>query len=138
MPQKSNDTRVQTKLLLDAFLESLVGVFALRIPDVQATIRGQAPTMSVESSYDGQHLILEAAVIVGECKVTGQEIQTTITQIARVFAAAMWDSLLSHSRYDSIATPVLPALAERLRAHRQLELPGTQAPCTMARQAAHA
>jgi hypothetical protein len=104
MTNKSNDTRRETLLLVNALLESLVGVFALRLPDVQAAIRTQAPTMSVDSSYEGSHLILEAAALVNKIKLNGDEIHITVNQIFQVFAVAMWHSLMSHRRYDSIAT----------------------------------
>lgn len=104
MQPKSRDTRRQAQLLLDALLESLVGVFALRLPDVRAAVKSQAPTMSLDSSYDGQHTILLASEIADACKLSGPEIQTTVTQIARAFTSAMWDTLVSHAHYENIAT----------------------------------
>lgn len=104
MPQKSRDTRLRAQLLVNAFIEALVGIFALRLPPVQTAVSTLAPVMTVLSSYEGQHCNLEAHRIVCEISTFGPELQTTINQVTSAFVAAMWDTLTMHANYDLIAT----------------------------------
>lgn len=104
MPSKSRDTRPRAQLLLNAYIEALVGVFALRLPTVGHAVKSHAPQMTIESSYDGEHVNLHAAAIVSDMKRSGPSITTTIDQITAAFVAAMWDTLTSHAHYDAIST----------------------------------
>lgn len=96
------DTRSDARLLIDAYSESLVGVFALRLPGVADTVRTLAPKMTVESSYDGEHVNLHAAEIVSDVALSGPTIRATIDQISRAFAASMWELLKSHAHFVEI------------------------------------
>lgn len=104
MPSKSRDTRTRAQLLINAYIEALVGIFALRLPPVQSAVTTLAPVMTVMSSYEGQHCNLEAHRIVTEISTSGPELQTTINQVTSAFVAAMWDTLTMHAHYDLIAT----------------------------------
>jgi len=104
MSNKSRDPRNRARLLLDAYIESLVGIFALRLPTVRDAVILQAPKITVESSYNGEHVNLHADVVVQEVQTSGPAISATVDQITSAFVAAMWDTLLSHAHYDSIAT----------------------------------
>jgi hypothetical protein len=103
MSLKTRDTRTRARLLAHAFTETLVGIFALRIPQVQHAVKTTAPQMTVISSYEGQHCILDAHRIVSEIYTSGPEIITTINQVTAVYVAAMWDLLTTHAHYDVIA-----------------------------------
>lgn len=103
MPSKSRDTRTRARLLLNAYIEALVGVFALRLPTVDVVVKAHAPQMTVESSYDGEHVNLHADAIVSDLEFSGEKIKTTIDQITAAFVAAMWDTLTSHAHYDAIS-----------------------------------
>lgn len=104
MNKKSRDTRTRAHLLLNAYIDALVGTFALRLPGVQEAIQTHAPEMVVTSSYPGSDLILQAQRVVDECKHSGVELSTTVDQITAAFVAAMWDTLTAHAHYDTIAT----------------------------------
>lgn len=104
MPTKSRDTRTRAQLLLNAYIEALVGVFALRLPIVDTVVKAHAPKMTVESSYDGEHVNLHADAVVSDLDFSGEKIKTTIDQITTAFVAAMWDTLTSHAHYDAIST----------------------------------
>jgi len=104
MQTKSRDTRKRAQLLVNAYIEALVGVFALRFPTVQFTVRAHAPEMTIMSSYEGEHVNLLSQKVVDEIHSTGAELTTTVNQITSAFVAAMWDTLTSHAHYDAIAT----------------------------------
>jgi hypothetical protein len=104
MPSKTRDTRTRAHLLSNAYVEALVGVFALRLPTVDNVVKAHAPQMSVGSSYDGEDLILDADAVVSDLAFSGEKIKTTVDQITVAFVAAMWDTLMSHARYDAIST----------------------------------
>lgn len=104
MPPNSRDTRSQARLLIDSYVEALVGVFALRLPTVAETVRKYAPHMTVESSYEEEHVNLHAAEVVSDPVFSGPGIQATIDQISNAFASSMWETLKSHAHYDLIAT----------------------------------
>lgn len=104
MVRKTRDTRTRAHLLLNAYIDALVGIFALRLPGVADIIRTHAPEMAVMSSYPGSALILQAQRVVDECKLSGPELNTSVEQITVAFVAAMWDTLTAHANYDTIAT----------------------------------
>jgi hypothetical protein len=104
MAPKSRDTRTRAQLLLNAYIEALVGVFALRLPTVDVVVKAHAPQMTVESSYDGEHINLHADAVVSDLEFSGTAITTTVDQITAAFVAAMWDTLTSHAHYDAIST----------------------------------
>lgn len=104
MATKSRDTRTRAGLLVNAYIEALVGVFALRLDDVKTIVRTHAPEMTVLSSYDGQHINPDARRIVDEISNSGPEIIVTVEQITCAFVAAMWDLLRAHAHYERIAT----------------------------------
>jgi hypothetical protein len=101
---KTRDTRVRAQHLLNAYIDALVGIFALRLPGVADIVRTHAPEMTVVSSYPGSDLILQAQRVVDECKRSGTELKTSVDQITAAFVAAMWDTLTAHAHYDTIAT----------------------------------
>lgn len=104
MSAKSRDTRERARLVLNAFVEALVGIFALRLPAVQEVICRNAPEMSVESSYPGQSLILDAKRTARECQTNGPDIRAVVDQIVFAFVASLWDTLLCHAHYERIST----------------------------------
>lgn len=104
MTEKSRDTRVRVNFLIEAYIQSLVGIFALRLPDVQNVILKTAPVISLSSSYDEECCNLEAYRIVNEIHAFGPELQTAITQVTSAFIGAMWDILKTHAHYQIIST----------------------------------
>ena len=104
MTTKSLDTRARAKRLMSAYVDSLVGIFSLRLPGVSQIVRAHAPTMGVKSSYPGEDINLHAADVVDRCSTSGSELFESVNQITAVFVAAMWDLLRSHASYDSIST----------------------------------
>jgi hypothetical protein len=101
---KSRDTRNRAHLLLGAYVDSLVGAFALHLPKVADIVRAHAPEMTVESSYSGEHVNLHADVVVNDLVRSGPRMITLVDQITAAFVAGMWDTLKSHAHYDQIAT----------------------------------
>lgn len=101
---KSRDSRTKTRLLVDAYIEALVGLFALRLEPVKAAVRNHAPEMSVLSSYAGEHIILQAARVVDELTTSNAELKTAVEILTSAFVASMWDLLRSHAHYDKIST----------------------------------
>jgi len=104
MPTKPRDTRTRAGLLINAYVEALVGLFALRLEEVKSAVRAHAPEMTITSSYDGQHINLDARRVVDELSTSGTEVVTAVEQISCAFVAAMWDLLKGHANYDQIAT----------------------------------
>jgi len=104
MNSKSRDTTVRSKLLVDAYVESLVGIFSLRVPGVGPTICSMAPEMVVESSFSRSHLILDTKRVLERIARSGTALATTFDQITMAFVAAMWDTLTSHAHYAAIST----------------------------------
>lgn len=104
MPAKPSDPRSEARLLIDAYVEALVGVFALRLPGVGDAVRKYAPRMTVESSYDDEHLNIHSADVVTNLAHSGPAVQATVDQMSAAFAAAMWELLKSQAHYDAIAT----------------------------------
>lgn len=104
MHSKSRDTSTRAQLLISAYIESLVGIFALRLAPVKSAISAIAPQMTLFSSYEGQHCNLQARRIVEEISTTGIELQTTVNQLTYIFVAAMWETLKQHAHYDLIST----------------------------------
>jgi hypothetical protein len=103
MSGKIRDTRSRAGLLVNAYVEALVGLFALRLEEVKSTVRRHAPEMTVMSSYDGQHVNLDARRVVDELGASGPEVTTAVEQITAAFVAAMWDLLTSHANYEQIS-----------------------------------
>jgi hypothetical protein len=103
MGPNSPDTRHEARLLVEAYIEAMVGVCALRLPTVADAVRKHAPEICVESSYEGEHVNLHAAEVVAGLALTGPSILATIDQISAAFASAMWELLKSHAHYDHIA-----------------------------------
>jgi hypothetical protein len=103
MPPKTRDTRTRAHLLIDAYIEALVGLFALRLKPVQDAIRKHAPEMSILSSYANEHIILSASSVADEAATSGAEIVAAVNQTTSAFVAAMWDLLTTHARYDTIS-----------------------------------
>lgn len=101
---KTRDTRSRSQLLIGAYTECLVGVFALRLPGVAEIVRRDAPEMTVKTSYPGEDLNLHAANIVAACSKSGPEIHAAVEQVTCIFVAAMWDTLFSHTNYEAINT----------------------------------
>lgn len=104
MTSKTRDTRNRARLLINAYTEALVGIFVLRLHPVQDAVRTHSPEMTVESSYDGEHLNLHARRIVDEIQSHGPEVIVTVEQVTSAFVTAMWDTIISHAHYDLIAT----------------------------------
>lgn len=104
MNTKSYDTRTHARLLIDAYIESLIGLFALRLDPVKAAVRVLAPKMTVLSSYEGEHVNLNAALVVDTLTNSSEELKTAVATLTAAFVAAMWDLLKSHAHYDKIAT----------------------------------
>ena len=100
----TRDTRDRVQLLVNAYCESLVGVFALHLPGVADAVRTHAPRMTVESSYSGEHVNLHADAVVNGLDRSGPRMVTLVDQITAVFVAGMWDILMSHAHYQEIAT----------------------------------
>ena len=98
------DTRAQAALLINAFIEALVGLFALRLDPVKDAVRTHAPEMTVMSSFDGEHINLAARKIVDGVSTSGPELFSAVDQTTRAFVAAMWDLLTTHARYLQVAT----------------------------------
>jgi hypothetical protein len=90
-------------LITNAYIEALVGVFALRLKPVQDIVSEHAPEMSVMSSYEGEHIILQAQRIISEISTSGPELAATINQVTSAFVATMWDIITTHTHYESIA-----------------------------------
>lgn len=104
MSTKSRDTRTSARLLIDAYIEALVGLFALRLEPVKAAVRSHAPDMSVLSSFEGEHVNLHAAHVVDTLTTSSAELKTAAEILTAAFVARMWDLLRSHARYDTIST----------------------------------
>ena len=104
MNQKSRDTRIRASQLVNAYIDALVGLFALQIEAVKKIVRSHAPEMTVMTSYDGEHVNLEARRVVDELRTSGPEIVTAVEQTTSAFVTAMWDLLKSHAHYDRIST----------------------------------
>lgn len=101
---KSRDTRTKARLLIDAYIEALVGLIALRLESVKDAVHADAPEMSVLSSYEGEHLNLQAARVVDELTTSGAELKTAVEILTSAFVASMWDLLKSYSHYEKIST----------------------------------
>lgn len=104
MKLKSRDTRTRARLLLDAYIEALVGLFALRLEPVKEAVRTGAPEMTVLSSFEGEHVNLKAAHVVDTLTTSSGELKTAVEILTAAFVAAMWDLLRSHAHYDKIST----------------------------------
>jgi hypothetical protein len=104
MSTATTDTRAEATLLINAFIEALVGLFALRLDPVKDVVRTHAPEMTVMSSYDGEHVNLAARAIVDGVSTSGPEILSAVDQTTRAFVAAMWGLLTTHARYPQVAT----------------------------------
>lgn len=103
---KTNDTRAITGPLLDAYLEMVLGVMALRMPEVQSAIERADATFAVTSSQPGKDLVLDTAGMIGAIRRDGQaspSLRHPFTQINSMFLVAMWDALRAHVGYDKIA-----------------------------------
>lgn len=103
MSLRTRDTRQRAKLLMDAFTEALLGIFALRIPPVQDAVRFSMPGVTVKSSYEGEHLNIATERLIDEIRTSGPEIKTVVGQVTAAFVASMWDLLKTHAHYDVIA-----------------------------------
>jgi len=99
----TRDTRTQASIFIDAYIESLVGLFALRLEDVKVAVREHAPEMTVMSSFDGEHVNLQARRVVDEIGTSGPEVVAAVERITTAFVAGMWDLLTSHAHYSSIS-----------------------------------
>lgn len=104
MPTQSRDSRTRAQLLVNAYVESLVGLFALRLSDVKSAVRAHAAEMTIMSSFEGEHVNLDARRVVDDLSTSGAEIITAVEQTTGAFVTAMWDLLNSHERYEKIAS----------------------------------
>ncbi len=104
MSTKSRDTRTRARLLIDAYIEALVGLFTLRLEPVKAAVRSHAPEMSVLSSFEGEHVNLQAASVVNTLTNSSAELKIAVEILTAAFVAAMWELLKSHAHYDQIST----------------------------------
>lgn len=103
MNTKSRDTRTRARILIDAYIETFVGLFALRLEPVKAAVRSHAPEMPVLSSYEVEHINLRAGHIVDTLTTSSSELKTAVEILTTAFVAAMWDLLKSHAHYDKIS-----------------------------------
>jgi hypothetical protein len=101
---RTKDTRSATQAISDAYYEALVGIFSLRLPDVKEIVLRAAPTVVLKSSYPGEDILLDTKVILSALSTHGDQIRHSVTQLNRIFVAAMWDTLTAHENYDAIAT----------------------------------
>ena len=99
----ATDTRTQAGILTNAYVEALVGLFALRLEDVKAAVRAHAPGMTVMSSFDGEYVNLDALRVVDELGTSGPEVVAAVECITSAFVARMWDLLPSHAHYSKIS-----------------------------------
>ena len=100
----TRDTRTQAGIFINAYVESLVGLFALRLEDVKVVVREHAPEMTVISSFEGKHVNLQARRVVDEIGTSDPEITAAVERITAAFVAGMWDLLTSHAHYSKIST----------------------------------
>jgi hypothetical protein len=101
---KSRDSRIRSQLLLNAYVESLVGAFALHLPGVGDIVRAHAPLITVDSSYPSEPLNLHADAVINDLVRSGPRMTTLVDQITAAFIAGMWDILQFHAHYEQIAT----------------------------------
>ena len=101
---RTKDTRSATQAISDAYYEALVGIFSLRLPDVKEIVLRTAPTVVLKSSYPGQDILLDTNGILADLSTQGDQIRHSVTQLNRIFVAAMWDTLTVHENYEAIAT----------------------------------
>lgn len=104
---KPNDTSLIVRETVDAYLEMILGIMILRIPQIQDFLITNFPEASVKSSYQHEDLIIKVVDILNNFKKEGlkdvKSLQNSFRQVNRMFLLAMWDILFSHKTYDSIA-----------------------------------
>ena len=93
--------------LLDAYLETIVALMALRVPEVQdAVLNALPPEVVVSSSYDGESLIIPVAGMLTSIRAEGfdevKTLQQSVRQANWIFLGAMWDVLKRHPSFKEI------------------------------------
>ena len=103
---KSNNTFLIARETIDAYLEMILGIMALRIPQIQDFLISNFPEASVKSSYPHKDLIVKVANLLNDFKKEGlkdvKSLQSSFKRVNRIFLLAMWDILLGHKNYDHI------------------------------------
>ena len=103
---KSGDTSLIARNTIDAYLEMILGIMALRVPEMQQFLISNTPEVSVESSYVNESLIIRVVDILSDFRKEGlkdvKSLQNSFRQVNSIFLLAMWDILCSHSNYDRI------------------------------------
>lgn|SRR3989344_1747822 len=91
--------------MIDAYLEMVLGIMALRIPQIQDFLTA-IPEASVKSSYLNEDLVISVSAILNGFKKEGfrdmKSLQNSFKQVNRVFLLAMWDILFNHRDYNNI------------------------------------
>jgi hypothetical protein len=102
---KSHDTRINSQALINSYIVSLTGVFALHRPNVAKALREENfSIMTLKSSYPDEDFNLHFNAIIGELSEPDSSLKILVNQISSAFVASMWNTLKSHTRYDQIAT----------------------------------
>ena len=103
-----DDTRYLTLETIDAYLEMVCGVMALRLPLVQRHISADVPEFVLYSSYANEHLVINSLHMMGEMKKEGlknvKSLDNSINQVNKIFLSSMWDTLKLHKQYQKIST----------------------------------
>ncbi len=103
---KPDDTSLIARETIDAYLEMILGIMTLRIPQVQDFLIHNFPEASVKSSYENEDIIVKVVEILNDFKQEGlkdiKSLQNSFRQVNRMFLLAMWDILCSHKNYDKI------------------------------------
>lgn len=103
---KHNDTSLIARETIDAYLEMILGIMALRIPQIQDFLIPNFPEASVKSSYPHKDLIVKVPELLNDFKKEGlkdvESLQISFKQVNKIFLLAMWDILLSHKNYGCI------------------------------------
>ena len=103
-----DDTRFLTTPVINAYLETLVGLFALRMPAVQGSIRGtMRPGVSISTSFGReQSLLIPIDGMIDAIEAEGftgpQSFPRALRLANRMFLSAMWDGLRQHRRFREI------------------------------------
>lgn len=103
-----DDTRFLTMPVIAAYLETLVGLFALRMPPVQGSIRrAMSPGVSISTSFGAEEsLIIPIAGMIDALEKEGftelESFPRALRLANRMFLSAMWDGLRQHRRFREI------------------------------------
>jgi hypothetical protein len=92
--------------IIDAYLEAIVALLAIRTPVVQAAISSALPPeMVVASSYAGESLIIPVSGMLKSMQREGfddvKSLHRSVRQANWVFLGAMWDVLKRHPRFKT-------------------------------------